>query len=64
MTNEIKPCPFCGSNNIKLSENMFTGFTVICYGCGLDAGFYGHHEKSKTIEAWNKRQVDHVKPLD
>ena len=61
----LKPCPFCGSNNIELIENMFIGFTVICHECGLDAGFYGHSRKSETIEAWNMRKAaDYVKPLD
>ena len=59
---ELKPCPFCGGNNIEMrvfglplpdfeDEGAVTG--VRCNDCDYVISF--HRRKQKTIELWNKR---------
>ena len=51
MSVELKPCPFCGSKDIKLCGSHV--YWVICNGCyaktAIDA------QKKKAIEFWNRR---------
>ena len=54
---EIKPCPFCGSNNIALYMGPSPHMT--CGGCGADGpAFDGsrddiEYRQHKAIKAWN-----------
>ena len=65
---DLKPCPFCGSDNIahrtwwnSLHE---TGHFIECYDCGCKTGFLVddsafvaavHDTEAEAIEAWNTR---------
>lgn len=51
---ELKPCPFCGSDKAKIEE-LEDSFNVQCgnYSC-LAYGPDGE-TREKAIEAWNKR---------
>ena len=58
MTEELKPCPFCGSNLIKL-ENM--GWpSVYCIKCGAKVAGMGYAEDGakSAIKKWNRRQTN------
>lgn len=54
---ELKPCPFCGSENVRVAENrmdyLFIGYSVHCNRCGAETSYT--KDKDKAIEAWNKR---------
>lgn len=66
---DIKPCPFCGNENLTLTDNVAMGwmaevleaysFTVNCSadelagGCGATCGY--HETGDEAIEAWNTR---------
>lgn len=67
---KLKPCPFCGSENVKLmsneGEDIFpqvvdcvddlgsTFCYVHCYGC--DTEFISNSDIAKdVVEAWNRR---------
>ncbi len=60
MSEELKPCPFCGGNNVSVytneHENRKLKFTahVSCYDCHIGSGS-GFHETPKmaTDEAYN-----------
>lgn len=53
MTEELKPCPFCGSNLIKL-ENM--GWpSVYCIKCGAKVADRSY---ALAIKKWNRRQTN------
>jgi len=53
--NELKPCPFCGSEKVA-GAHSFTGIYMIkCLNCGAIASFCGKEEKIKAIDAWNTR---------
>lgn len=44
------PCPFCGSENIEVSE---TAYYVECNDCGVETRCY--HTIEEALEAWNRR---------
>ena len=54
---DLKPCPFCGSGEIKI-RNIMNGW--VC-GCGttdcIGQNFHirKYETKEKAIEAWNRR---------
>ena len=54
---KLKPCPFCGSKDIritnKIEKNSTQTFYVWCLGCGTE-GPFGLSPKS-ALDAWNKR---------
>lgn len=55
MPNELKPCPFCGSENIwvgDVSRNYDIWF-VQCETCG--ATFSHFDSEVEATEAWNRR---------
>mgnify|MGYP002068886796 FL=1 len=49
---KIKPCPFCGNNNIII-ERRRDGNVVSCIGCGVSIVAYISREE--IIEMWNRR---------
>lgn len=51
---KLKPCPFCGGNN--LSVEGITFYWVECIDC--NATIAGHETKEEAIEAWNRRAKD------
>lgn len=54
MTDEIKlkPCPFCGSNDVTVEETYASGY-VRCRSCGAEGGFRYSHDEAAA--AWNRR---------
>lgn len=51
---ELKPCPFCGG------QNILGFYSMVCNvnkgGCGASSGYFSTVEKA--IEAWNRRVSD------
>ena len=53
---ELKPCPFCGSKNIRKVTGPFKKTQMfVCYECGADVCFYGAEQEPKATDAWNRR---------
>lgn len=60
--NKIKPCPFCGSFNLKLDYKSL-GFDcrrayIKCLDCdmgGASGSAYDRELDNQAIEAWNRR---------
>jgi Lar family restriction alleviation protein len=52
---ELKPCPFCGSNKVKIHMPYFTSdcYMVQCYGCNCNTAVFDNADKA--AEAWNRR---------
>lgn len=48
---ELKPCPFCGSHNIK--EISMVGYTIWCEDCLAQIAEY--NTKSEARSHWNNR---------
>ncbi len=57
MTDEIKPCPFCGDSDIQFDKHIGryqeTIWSMCCYQCG--ATFPNRYKKELLVEAWNRR---------
>ncbi len=68
MSNEIKPCPFCGSDKSLTTEMIFPiskkqnefDWYVICNRCSV----YGPYTSSEdgAIKKWNQRPYDYDMP--
>ena len=51
---ELKPCPFCGSKNIRLWGEKDKGTPwVQCNNCLASTGTY--EKREQAIGAWNRR---------
>jgi Lar family restriction alleviation protein len=55
----LKPCPFCGSQDVKLREFEPECFVVACDGCNAEGGYNNSENESTTPEEavsfWNDR---------
>lgn len=49
----LRNCPFCGSENIDITDHYQTVVFVQCDDCG--ATFPHFDSKQEAIEAWNRR---------
>ncbi len=52
MPEKLKPCPFCGSENINLRAAMGETW-VFCHGCAASTNMKSSEESAVT--AWNQR---------
>lgn len=58
---ELKPCPFCGSKNIKIDKCTKR---IRCKDCFATSGLItryinkGLSEDEAVVAAWNERQTD------
>lgn len=58
MSDELKPCPFCGNTEISTGRSIFGGMhTFSCDRCKLSVEFLWQ-DREKCIETWNKRYTD------
>lgn len=58
---ELKPCPFCGGNNVGVWHEFWyvaerDDYAVQCYDCHF--GLSIKHTEKEAIEAWNRRAND------
>ena len=65
MNEEIKPCPFCGSDEVKEFKKVnqlhkVELFGVCCWDCGGESGISGI--KEEAIQKWNQRPYDFDMP--
>lgn len=61
---ELKPCPFCGSENVELRKGIMYNGAVHCNDCGADVIFEGvtlyceetgdTWQEAETVR-WNRR---------
>lgn len=54
MPSELKPCPFCGSNKVRLADVMDFHF-VKCDFCGNEG--LKDDAVEEAVEAWNRRAL-------
>lgn len=54
---ELKPCPFCGSDDIRIGKYGDSEFGydygVLCYSCQSHTRYT--ENKKEAVEAWNRR---------
>lgn len=53
MTDELKPCPFCGSKRVDFAKIPNKGLFVFCVNCKASSNFAVR--KEDAIYLWNKR---------
>lgn len=59
MTNNLKPCPFCGAA-ANIGFDFKHDYVVFCTNefCMLNELEYGFDSEEEAIEAWNRRTND------
>ena len=57
MSEELKPCPFCGSSDLAVMELLSRGLRIECEGCGACSPVI--KDGPALLTAWNTRVVDH-----
>ena len=55
MSDELKPCPFCGSKNLEVREIPFVGHTVRCWNGKCMASGPVRDDQHEAIRAWNDK---------
>lgn len=65
MKSELKPCPFCGSYDVKLFYDECQNYHVECYGCNKTVSFHIADKSSrvKATEIYNRRPAPENKAL-
>lgn len=54
MMDELKPCPFCGSNDIDIEKlEKYGTYYLSCKQCSIEQPLYNTLEQA--INAWNRR---------
>jgi Lar family restriction alleviation protein len=62
MTDELKPCPFCGCKATLLSPSRGHnegGYEIHCFNNDCQ-GMVGQETKQEMIDAWNKREPTNI----
>jgi Lar family restriction alleviation protein len=58
MTEELKPCDHCGSDEVKFERHIANGHfenIVRCQKCGIRVVSIADNGREKVIQAWNTR---------
>jgi Lar family restriction alleviation protein len=67
MWNELKPCPFCGSNNIVIYDKSFNSgpyYDIFCRDCQASVRFADESETEESaVNMWNTRIAPERKPM-
>ena len=53
MTSELRPCPFCGGDDLAVMELLSRGFRIECEGCGAYSPVI--KDGPALLTAWNRR---------
>jgi hypothetical protein len=56
-TQELLPCPFCGSKNIQRSDNAYGAFWTMCDDCGACTGEGDVANQDEADARWNTRAL-------
>jgi Lar family restriction alleviation protein len=56
MSEELKPCPFCGSKDIVLESFGELRHTACCSTCECNTGYM--QDDCEAIESWNTRSLE------
>ena len=70
MSEKLKPCPFCGSEDLEFRFQRFHGDTheeaicsIICHGCAVHAGYLFYSDEDAMIKKQRLKHGTHA-PLN
>ena len=63
MSEELKPCPFCGATNIE-PDYVNVPYGLECKSCGASGPPDSQQDPDEAIAAWNQRTQPKVKALE
>lgn len=56
---EIKPCPFCGDEDVFIAkryiDGIWHGWQIVCPNCDLVVYSQDHENKRELVKDWNRR---------
>jgi Lar family restriction alleviation protein len=58
MTNELKPCPFCGGEDICIARNYEGQWRIVCANCVAIVWAGDTRNEVSVRDAWNRRVSD------
>ncbi len=58
---KLKPCPFCGSDNVDIYKHKNENKCVVCYKCYSGSGNYMTDDLA--VEAWNRRADERTETI-
>ena len=60
MNEKLKPCPFCGGENLSYfgAATHFGLDKIVCRGCGVMVSFMGKRAAKDVAAAWRRRDGD------
>lgn len=67
MSDELKPCPFCGGKAGLLPDSEHSTAMIVTHyseGCPADEIWCWHISEEEAVKAWNTRAKPKVKPLE
>ena len=59
---ELKPCPFCGSDDVSSRFSVANIHAVFCEACGAVVSFVDAEDEDGAIAAWNTRTAEEKVP--
>lgn len=63
MSEELKPCPFCGGE-ARLVHCMNAPCRVVCEECGCGTRWFACDGREHAIDEWNRRAERTCHPVD
>lgn len=63
MTDELKPCPFCGGKT-SFSTAKAVGYTFYVAECIACKALLSKLSKGELLTAWNRRDYSHIEVTD
>ena len=53
---DLKPCPFCGNENVVITEDLHFGCSINCWNNQCDSSGPCRETLQEAIEKWNIRK--------
>ena len=58
MSEKLKPCPFCGSDDLEMEGSIMSSYYVRCRKCGAGGGVMFPDNEENAVKMWNARAYE------